>query len=532
MPAMEPADVAGKRVVVMGLGRFGGGIGVTRWLAAQGAAVTVTDLDSAEKLAGSVAKIADLPVTLRLGGHDAADLESCDLLVVSPAVPKDRSAFVADARARSIPITSEMNLFIERCRARRVIGVTGSAGKSTTTAMLHGVLSAAADAGRLPTVWLGGNIGRSLLDDLPAIQPDHLVVLELSSFQLEDLAALRWSPPFAVITNLQPNHLDRHGTMDAYADAKLNVVRFQSSDGMIFIHQDQDDLAARVAEITTEARRHGEGGRMRSSSSPCLRASVVSPSGRQDGPRARIRRFAFDPAFADALRVPGPHNRDNAAAAIAVARALDLPDDVIAEGLSRFRGLPHRLELVGEHRGVRYYNDSKSTTPESARIALEAFDEPVVLLLGGRDKGMSFDGLARAVAERARGVICYGETGPKLASLIRDRNSPRRHGDTEKKESTGPRSMSPCSDASCKSAIRNPQSAMGEGAPSRAEGRAGGLIDVQCADSLIDAVKRASALAPPGSVVVLSPACTSYDAFANYEHRGDAFRAAVGNLPD
>ncbi|HOB73993.1 MAG TPA: UDP-N-acetylmuramoyl-L-alanine--D-glutamate ligase [Phycisphaerae bacterium] len=434
-------NYSGRRVVVMGLGHFGGGIAVTRWLVEQGAQVTITDSKSAADLAESLSRLDGLPVRQRLGGHDPADLDGCELLVVSPAVPKDKSEFVREAVRRGIPLSSEMNLFIERCPAKRVVGITGSAGKSTTTAMIGSILTTASEAGALPRVWLGGNIGHSLLGDLQTMSSEDLVVLELSSFQLEDLGALRWSPPIAVITNIQPNHLDRHGTLEAYADAKMNLVRYQSADGVVFVHEGEDEVARRVTAV---------------------------------GAGARLRRVTFPQEFASHLRLPGRHNRDNAAAAIAVARALGVADELIKRGIEAFTGLPHRLEFVAERDGVRYYNDSKSTTPESTRIALEAFDEPVVMLVGGYDKKIPLDGISRQLAARAKLTICYGQTGPAFHREI-----------------------------------------------TAAGGRA------ERADSFEDAVAKARAAAVPGDVVVLSPACASYDMFSNYEERGALFRQYV-----
>lgn len=435
----------------MGLGHFGGGIAVTRWLVEQGAQVTVTDQKTAQELADGLAQLEGWSVRHRLGGHDPADLEGCDLLVVSPAVPKDKSEFIREAIRRGIPLSSEMNLFIERCPARRVVGITGSAGKSTTTAMIGSVLSAASQAGVLPRVWMGGNIGRSLLGDLSAMTAEDVVVLELSSFQLEDLGALSWSPPLAVITNLQPNHLDRHGTFEAYADAKMNLVRDQPADGLVLVHEREEDVARRVSAA-------GAGG--------------------------RLRRFTFEPAFGPRVRVPGGHNRDNAAAAIAVARALGVADELIGCGLESFTGLPHRLEFVAELGGVRYFNDSKSTTPESTRIALEAFDQPVIMLVGGYDKKIPLDGIGGRLAARAKMAVCYGQTGPAFHREV-----------------------------------------IGRG------GRA------ELAGSFEEAVCMARAAAAPGDVVVLSPACASYDMFANYEERGTLFAKLVragnriGNAP-
>jgi UDP-N-acetylmuramoylalanine--D-glutamate ligase len=273
------------------------------------------------------------------------------------------------------------------------------------------------------------------------MRPEDVVLLELSSFQLEDLASLRWSPNLAVITNIQPNHLDRHGTLEAYADAKLNIVRHQRNGDKVFVHQNDEALADRV---------------------------------RGAGAGDRLERIVFDPQFARRLHVPGPHNRDNAAAAIAVARALGISDEIIGQGLDTFMGLSHRLELVREIDGVRYFNDSKSTTPESTRIALRAFEEPLIVLVGGRGKGIPFDELSRHLAERAKAVICYGETGDMIYKEVIGCTGPARK-----------------------------------------------------AQSFEEAVSLAQAASEPGDVVVLSPACTSYDMFTNYEQRGDTFRKLV-----
>jgi len=297
-------------------------------------------------------------------------------------------------------------------------------------------------------VFVGGNIGRSLLEGLPAMRPDDLVVLELSSFQLEDAAAVRRSPHVAVLTNLRPNHLDRHGTMDAYAAAKMNIARFQTPDDVVIIHCDDRALKERLKRLAS---------------------------------RSRLAEFGDGAALdlvAEALRVPGRHNRQNAAAAIAVARHLGVSDATSLGALGEFRGLPHRLEFVREVGGVGYYNDSKSTTPESARIALEAFDSPVVVLLGGYDKHIPFDELAGAVTRRARAAICFGAVREKIAGAIRGIE-------------------------------------MGTRPP------------VEVVDDLPAAVELARRHAQRGDVVVLSPACASYDQFANYERRGELFRRIV-----
>jgi len=465
--------MTGKRVVVMGLGRFGGGVGLARWLCAQGARVVVTDLADRAVLADSLARLEGLPIEYHLGDHPLDLLEDCDLLVINPAVDKARSEFVRQAVRRGIAWTSEMNLFFQRCPAR-IVGVTGTAGKSTTAAMTARALEAGLDPGEQdgsqPRVWLGGNIGRSLLEDLPAIRPHDLVVLELSSFQLEDLARLAKSPHVAVLTNLAPNHLDRHGTFERYAEAKLNIVRYQDRRRDVCVVNGEDDLALEWVR------------RVRGDLAGVWRF-WLDQAGRPCAARESKQAASDTPLVSGpfALRVPGRHNRLNAAAALAVARILGSPERA-AEALKAFAGLPHRLEFVREFEGVRYYNDSKSTTPEAAITALDAFEAPVVMIVGGYDKQVPLDALGRHLAWRAKAVVCMGATRAKLQSAV----------------------------ARYVGYVATPP--------------------VRLADSLPEAVEHARRLAAPGDVVVLSPGCASYDMFANYEHRGELFKRIVGEL--
>ncbi len=454
-------DFAGKRVLIMGLGRFGGGVGVTRWLCDQGASVTVTDLATEDDLAESLIALDGYDVSYHLGGHREDDLEVCDLLVVNPAVNKHKSEYFRKAKELGIPWTSEMNLFLERCRGQ-IVGVTGSVGKSTTTAMIGDILQAAANHHdwSYGNVWLGGNIGKSLLEDLPDIAERDVVVLELSSFQLEDAAEIGRSPNVAVVTNIRENHLDRHGTLEAYAAAKATILKYQSSDDWLIVPFDSGvDLL---------------------------------PSGWED--KLRLWRFGVDPetnrvrwerpgeagrkteTIDVSLSIPGRHNLENAAAALAAARVLGVGDKDSLNVLRDFRGLPHRLELVCERDGIRYYNDSKATTPEAAMTSLRAFDCGVVVLVGGSDKGTSFDALGRALAERAKGVVCMGDTGPTIAAALR-------------------------------------------------ASRSGDEPAATTVESFEEGMDAARAMASPGDVILLSPGCASFDWFRNYEERGELFRA-------
>jgi len=437
-------SLSGRRVTVVGLGRFGGGIGVTRWLCGLGAKVTVSDRADADELAQSVRQLDGCDVRLHLGGHDLDDFLQADLLVVSPAIPPDIPPLKAAAEAR-IEQTTEINLFLERCRAP-VIGITGSVGKSTTTAMTGDILA------RRFAVHVGGNIGRSLLDELDSILPDHLAVLEMSSFQLEATGPIGVSPHVALVTNLAPNHLDRHGTMDAYARAKQNIFRFQNESDLLILNSADTALAGWPA---------------------------MAPG----------RIAFFDPADVPfELGAIGRHNQANAQAAWAVARQFDIDRETAADALRSFEALPHRLQLAASGSGVDYYNDSKCTTPGGAVVALEAFEpRKVVLIAGGYDKDVSFDELGAAIARRAKALVVLGDTAGKIAEAA--------------------------------------EKSRGEELP-----------EIHPADNLRAAVTTAASLASEGDVVLLSPACASYDMFVNYEQRGEQFarfaaECAAGGRP-
>ena len=378
----------GLRVLVLGLGRFGGGVGVTRWLAAQGARVTVTDSATAPALTPSLREIADLDVALHLVGHDPSDLDTCDIVVVNPAVVKQRSEFFAEIERRERAWTTELNLFCGRCPGF-VVGVTGSYGKSTTSAMLAATMNAGVDKRAIPfdQVLLGGNIGRSLFGELEAITPRTLVVLEMSNAQLEDLPQIDWAPQLAVLTNLWPHHLDRHGTLDEYVRAKLNILGDPSESRTLIT----GPLHPRAREL--------------------LGAALL-------GNEQRIVEVET-PHEPIPLRVPGAHNQQNAACVLSVARALGLPEEITRATLAEFRGLPDRLQFVGMIDGVAYYNDSKSTAPSATIQAMASFDRPVVLIVGGQEKNVPLEEWAKSALKSCRAVVATGASGPNFAGALR-----------------------------------------------------------------------------------------------------------------
>jgi len=375
-------DYHGRRATIMGLGQFGGGAAAARWLARQGAAVTVTDLADEQRLAGALEELAGVPIgALHLGAHREEDFRRTDLVVVNPAVRPD-NPFLAAARDAGARLTSELELFLESCPAR-IVGVTGSNGKSTTAAMTAAALRA---AGRRS--WLGGNIGLSLLDHLFHIHADDWVVLEISSFQLWHLSPAARFPQIAVVTNCTPNHLDWHGTMSHYAAAKQRILTAQAPGDTAVVN-------AHDPEVSTW--------------SHLVRGRCLAPWPSDEIPP---------------LAVPGEHNRRNAALAIAAAVAAGGSPVDAGRAVAAFRGLPQRLEHLGVVAGRGFYNDSTATTPESSVAALKSLQGRVWLLAGGRSKGFDLGPLAQVIIERACGAAFFGATRELLhaETLMRDAN--------------------------------------------------------------------------------------------------------------
>ena len=424
-----PGELQGCRAVVMGIGRFGGGVAAVRYLAGLGASVIATDVADAEALGSSLTDLEGVEVQYHLGGHRTEDFEEADLVIVNPAVPRPWSnPYLQAARDSGARLLTEIRLAIGNRPAKHLIGITGTAGKSTTAAMVHHALTAVRpdlDAR------LSGNIGGSLLDDPPPAEAT--IVLELSSFMLHWLAGDggrhqdRATPGIAAITNIAPNHLDWHETLEHYQACKQAI-----------------------ADPTPIC------------SNPLLLKPTVEPN----GPPIPVA-------------VPGEHNQRNARFAIHIAlehiRLRD-PDSVdpdleeaLGASLASFKGLPHRLESLGETAGALVFNDSKSTTPEATLLAVEAFEDAsrIHLIAGGYDKGGDLEPMAELIP-RLAGLHAIGQTGPRLAE-------------------------------------------------------AGAKLH----DNLDAAVDAIFTQARPGDVILLSPGCASWDQFTNYEERGLAFQAAV-----
>ena len=454
----DAGELAGQRVTVLGLGSFGGGAGAVRFLVEQGASVRVSDRRSEEQLSGTLQQLSDVPdVEYALGSHEWTHFSDADLVVVNPAIPPEHE-LLRQLRDASIPLSSEMSLFWQ-LNCGRVIAVTGSNGKSTTTALTHALLTHAGQK-----CWLGGNIGVSLLPELHSIESDDWVVMELSSFQLHQLDAIQARPDIAVVTNFAPNHLDWHRSLDHYRHSKQAILRWQRADDWCVLNALDHDVMSWPHESRTVS---------------C--GTQGSSNAWLEDTRAvfELPRLGVSMDFARNLRLRGQHNRQNALQAITAALLTGVSAEDIEAALPEFQSLPHRLEFVGEHHGRSFYNDSISTTPESTIAALQSFEEPVVILAGGYDKQVDLAAMARHIAQSARAAILMGQTGPELGRLI-------------------DRERSVCH-------------------------------YIQAVD-FNDAVTRATALASPGNVVLLSPGCASYDWFDSFTDRGDQFRNLVRKL--
>jgi UDP-N-acetylmuramoylalanine--D-glutamate ligase len=449
--------------------------------------VTVTDVKPAGALAQSVAALADLAVTYALGGHPLMLLDGVDVVFVSPGVPLE-IPLLAEARRRDLPLSSETRLFTRLCPAL-LVGITGSSGKTTTTALVGEMLKAAGHR-----TWVGGNIGRPLIGHLGQIAPTDTVVMELSSFQLEFFAPWTgkraavghkvphtlfdprgWSPPIAAILNITPNHLDRHPSMDAYIAAKSHILLHQQHGDLAVLNR--DDPITRKLGMESGANQH----------------ILWFSTAREVAQGAFLRgdalmlRFGGEEAVVcrtSEIRLLGQHNVANALAACALGCAAGASLKALQQAVTTFSGVEHRLELVLELNGVRWYDDSIATTPERTVAALQAFpDDSILLLAGGRDKHLPWEQMATLTCRKARHLVLFGEAAGLIEAAV------------------------------CNSRLSVPKACR-----------------IHHAGTLERAVELAAQLARPGDVVLLSPGGTSFDAYRDFAERGHHFKQLVKAL--
>ena len=449
------SSLSRRHAIVVGLARSG--VAATRLLRAAGAEVLAVDDKPAAALGETVAEVEGMGARLALGPDGAVSLHGVDLVVVSPGVPLN-ARVPAAARAAGVPVIGELELGWRTMEAD-TIAITGTNGKTTTTTLTGALL-----AEQVRPVLVAGNIGTPVTAHALTFPADGLVVAEVSSFQLESIEAFQ--PRVAVVLNLAPDHLDRHGTFAAYAEAKARIFTNQTASDCAVLNAD-DEATRALADRT--------------------RAQIVWFSRRRTLERgifvkdgwvtAKLSAHTEEISPVSEIAMRGAHNVDNVLAASACALWTGIAPERIRRGIAHFRGVPHRIEYIRDFRGVHYYNDSKGTNVDSTLRALESFTEPIVLIAGGKGKGQDFLPLARAAHSRVRQAILIGQDAPIIATALERSRVP-----------------------------------------------------VTRKASLAEAVTEASEVAGPGEVVLLSPACASFDMFDNFEHRGDVFRMLVQAL--
>ncbi|MBI5463511.1 MAG: UDP-N-acetylmuramoyl-L-alanine--D-glutamate ligase [Ignavibacteriales bacterium] len=462
-------EVRGTRVSVIGAARSG--VAVAKLMQSKGAAVFVSDGAADEKITAQVAELKSAGIACEIGGHSARVYEST-LMILSPGVPSD-APVVFEAQRRGVKVVSELEAASWFCPCP-IVGITGTNGKTTTTALTGRVLG---DAKKNPVV--AGNIGTAFSGVVEAMTKNHIAVLEVSSFQLDHCTTFH--PKVSAILNITPDHLDRYGnSMERYAASKARIFQNQSADDTLVYCADDEWTALTVRSVRTPSERlpaDGQaGGRARK-----LAFSVKSKQSEgafveQGILKAQLGGSLYEILDVEQISIKGTHNLYNAMAATLIGLRMGVSPASIRATLKNFKAVEHRLEFVRELDGVRYYNDSKATNVDAVWYALQAFKEPIVLLLGGRDKGNDYARLNELVRNRVRSIVAIGESAATVENAFKK------------------------------------------------------LVPVIIAASIDEAVATAKSLARSGDVVLLSPACASFDWFKNYEQRGQVFKQLVVNL--
>ena len=449
-------DLKGKKILVVGLARTG--VAAVHFLTKRGARVKASDVKTAAELAPFLEPVQGLPVEWELGGHTEPFFSDADLIVMSPGVPLNLPP-LARARAKGISVISEVELAFRFLR-RPLIAITGTNGKTTTTTLIGEMLK-----GSGKKVFVGGNIGRPLISYIEGPQDDDWVVAEISSFQLEGVSEFR--PKISALLNLTEDHLDRYETFGEYVAAKQRIFAKQKKEDYALLNAD-DPLAFELTGRLEPQVFLFSARRAVSFGSFLTPEGIIFQSPNGNGTRERFE--------LSRLKIRGAHNLENLMAAIAVCKMCGCPREALQRVMDEFPGIEHRLEWVGRLDGVSYFNDSKGTNVGSVVKSLQSFEEPVILIAGGKDKGGDYGPLKDLIAERVKGMALIGEAKERMFSAL------------------------------------------------------GGLTESARLGSLEEAVRWARSKARPGEIVLLSPACSSYDMFANYQERGSRFKEIVHAL--
>jgi UDP-N-acetylmuramoylalanine--D-glutamate ligase len=456
-------ELKGKKVLVVGLGVSG--FAAALFLRRRGAQVTVSDLRSAEALAKHIPALLDAGVNVEAGGHGHATFRRQDLIVLSPGVAPNTPE-MDEARTFHIPIIGEVELASWFLKTN-ILCITGSNGKTTTTTLTGEILK----AGGLTTV-VGGNIGLPAIElvDMPENQPGSWSVLELSSFQLESVDSFH--PKIAVLLNLTPDHLDRHGSFENYAAAKERMFARQTSEDFLVLNADDARVQQAASRAASQILWFSRTKLVRQGA--CVHQGLVVFRASEMGTTGTASLEPILPV--EAIPLKGAHNVENVLAAVCAARLAGVPAEAIAEAVRSFRAVEHRLEFVATVRGVDYYNDSKATNVDSTMKALESFPGRIHLILGGKDKKSDYTTLRPLLHERVKRVYTIGAAAEKI------------------------------------------------------EAHLAGAVELVHAETLPAAMAKAHDAAEKGDVVLLAPACSSFDQFENYEHRGRVFKSLVEQI--
>jgi len=446
-------ELNNKRVLVVGLGKSG--VASALFLKAHGARVTVSDTKSGDELRNEIPVLLDHGITVETGGHGERTFRGQDLIVVSPGVPVDAPPLV-QARAMGEAVIGEIEL-AARFLPGRIVAITGSNGKTTTTALTGEILT----AGGLPTL-VGGNIGTPAISLAERARPETVIVLEVSSFQLETIQTFR--PRVAIVLNVTPDHLDRHGTLEAYVDAKARIFENQQSEDFAVLNEDDPTCVAMAERTRAQVFWFSR------------QKEVKQGAWVRDG-NILLRDGSGQREIMQVSEVPlkGAHNLENVLATVCAAALMGCAPEKIRQAVREFKAVEHRLEFVATIRGVDYYNDSKATNVDATIKALESFPANIHLILGGKDKGSDYTVLNNLLRQRVKRVYTIGAAAAKIESQVKG-------------------------------------------------------VEVVHAETLENAIRKANAVAQPGDVVLLAPACASFDQFKNYEQRGQVFKEIVRGL--
>lgn len=448
-------ELKNKRVLVVGLGKSG--IAAARFLKARGAQVTVSDIRPAGVIP-ELPALLDAGIMVETGSHGLLTFRRQDLIVVSPGVPTNTPELVK-VRAFGIPIIGELELGSEFLKGQ-VVAITGSNGKTTTTTLIGEILKA---SGRQTLV--GGNIGRPVVDMVAQATAESWSVLEVSSFQLETIQSFR--PRIAVVLNITPDHLDRHGSFEAYASAKTRITENQTAEDLLVLNA--EDEPTKLVAAKTRAQIYWFSPRRQVKQGAFVHGESIFFRSREGGPAEPILPTGEIP-------LAGAHNVENALAAVCAARLAGVEPEVIRRAVAGFHAVEHRLEFVRELDGVRYFNDSKATNVDATQKAVEAFAGGIWLILGGKDKNSDYSTLAPLLRKRVKAVITIGSAAEKIETQL------------------------------------------------------AGVVKIEKAETMERAVALARQHATAGDTVLLAPACSSFDQFDNYEHRGRVFKELVRGL--